>query len=242
MLAKPSLGRCASSLSGMTSRSTPVSTTSSLRRRQQSMFRQHAMDPSKTAVVLIEYQNEFTSEGGKLHDAVKGVMESNDMLSKSQDVVSKARSAGCTIVHAPITFSDDYKELAATPYGILAGVKEGGCFKKSEWGGAICDEMKPEDTDVVIEGKRGLDGFASTNLDFVLRQNNIENIVLGGFLTNCCVESTMRTAYEKGYNVVTLTDCTAATSPEEQQASVEKTYPMFSKPMTASDFIQTELN
>jgi len=41
---------------------------------------------------------------------------------------------------------------------------------------------------VVVEGKRGLDGFASTNLDFVLRQNQIENVVLGGFLTNCCVE------------------------------------------------------
>jgi len=212
----------------------------SFRRRGSS--RVLAMDPSRTAVVLIEYQNEFTSEGGKLHDAVKGVMEENDMLNKSAKVVEEARNKGCTIIHAPITFSDDYKELNGNIYGILAGVKEGGCFKKSEWGGAICDEMKPKDEDVVVEGKRGLDGFASTNLDFVLRQNDIQNVVLGGFLTNCCVESTMRTAYEKGYNVVTLTDCTAATSPEEQKASVEKTYPMFSKPMTATDFIQTELN
>ena len=70
----------------------------------------------------------------------------------------------------------------------MAGVKEGGCFKASEWGGAICDELAPQQGDVVVEGKRGLDGFASTNLDFVLRQNQIENVVLGGFLTNCCVE------------------------------------------------------
>lgn len=92
---------------------------------------------------------------------------------------------------------------------------------------------------MVIEGKRGLDGFMSTNLDFVLRQNSIENIALGGFLTNCCVESTMRTAYEKGYNVVTLTDCTAACSEEEQKASVDKTYPMFSKPMTSAEFVES---
>lgn len=38
------------------------------------------MDPNKTAVVLIEYQNDFTSEGGSLHDAVKGVMEQERML------------------------------------------------------------------------------------------------------------------------------------------------------------------
>ncbi len=100
--------------------------------------------------------------------------------------------------------------------------------------------MTPEPQDIVIEGKRGLDGFASTNLDFVLRSRGITNIALGGFLTNCCVESTMRTGYEKGYNVVTLKDCTAALSEEEQKAAVEKNYPMFSRPMDHDEFI-TEL-
>jgi ureidoacrylate peracid hydrolase len=51
--------------------------------------------------------------------------------------------------------------------------------------------LQPENQDIVIEGKRGLCGFASTNLDFVLRSRRIRNIALGGFLTNCCVESTM---------------------------------------------------
>jgi nicotinamidase-related amidase len=63
-----------------------------------------------------------------------------------------------------------------------------------------------------------LDGFATTNLDFILRSRGISTIALGGFLTNCCVESTMRTGYEKGYNVVTLKDCTATVSEEEQRA------------------------
>ena len=64
----------------------------------------------------------------------------------------------------------------------------------------------------MIEGKRGLDTFASTNLDFILRSKGIKTIVLGGFLTNCCVESTMRSGYENGYKVITLNDCVAATS------------------------------
>lgn len=51
--------------------------------------------------------------------------------------------------------------------------------------------------DVVVEGKRGLCGFASTNLDFILHQNGVKNVAICGFLTNCCVESTMRTAYER---------------------------------------------
>eukprot|EP00803_Ostreobium_quekettii_P009200 evm.model.scf_4054.1 EVM.evm.TU.scf_4054.1 scf_4054:3039-4540(-) len=89
-------------------------------------------------------------------------------------------------------------------------VKDAGAFKKGEWGAAIWDELSPGDQDVVIEGKRGLDGFMSTNLDFILRARGIENIALGGFLGNCCVESTMRTAYEKGYKVFTLRDCVAS--------------------------------
>jgi ureidoacrylate peracid hydrolase len=50
----------------------------------------------------------------------------------------------------------------------------------------------------------------------------------------------MRTGYEKGYNVVTLKDCTAALSEEEQKSAVEKNYPMFSRPMDHNEFI-TEL-
>ena len=49
----------------------------------------------------------------------------------------------------------------------------------------------------------------------------------------------MRTAYEKGYEVVTLKDCTAALSEEEQRAAVEKNYPMFSKPMTHGEFLSS---
>ena len=59
--------------------------------------------------------------------------------------------------------------------------------------------MKPAKDDIICKGKIGLCGFQSTNLDFILRQNNVKNVVLGGFLTNCCVESTMRSAYERGY-------------------------------------------
>jgi ureidoacrylate peracid hydrolase len=195
------------------------------------------MDPKHTAVVLIEYQNDFTSEGGTLHDAVKPVMNSTNMLANTLDTVKRARELGATIVHAPITFTDDYHELTPEPYGILKGVVDSRSFRKGSWGSEIVDELKPEPQDIIIEGKRGLDGFASTNLDFVLRSRGITNIALGGFLTNCCVESTMRTGYEKGYNVVTLKDCTAALSEEEQHAAVEKNYPMFSRPMDHNEFI-----
>ncbi|HEX6582188.1 MAG TPA: cysteine hydrolase [Thermoleophilaceae bacterium] len=195
-------------------------------------------DPKTTAVVLIEYQNDFTSEGGALHGAVGDVMESTGMLDNTRRLVESARAAGATIVHAPITFAPGYGELAQHPYGILKGVVDSTAFVKGEWGAEIVDSLAPQEGDVVVEGKRGLDTFATTNLDFILRARGITTIALGGFLTNCCVESTMRTGYEKGYQVITLSDCVAATSPEEHQNAIQFDYPMFSEVMTAEGFTE----
>jgi len=196
------------------------------------------MNPAQTALVLIEYQNDFTSVGGTLHNAVKGVMESTNMLANTVATVKQARAAGVTIVFVPITFTPDYRELSPTPYGILRGVVESQSFRQGTWGAEITDVLKPQPTDIVVEGKRGLCGFASTNLDFILRSRGINTVALGGFLTNCCVESTMRTAYENGYNVITLKDCTAALSEEEQHLAVEKNYPMFSRPLSHIEFLR----
>jgi nicotinamidase-related amidase len=195
-----------------------------------------SIDPTKTAVVLIEYQNDFASEGGALHGAVEEVMDSTRMLDNTRSLVEAARAAGATIVHAPITFAEGFGELADHPYGILKGVVDSTAFVKGSWGAEIVDSLSPQAGDIVVEGKRGLDAFATTNLDFILRARGITTIALGGFLTNCCVESTMRSGYEKGYQVVTLSDCVAATSPEEHENAIRFDYPMFSQPMSAADF------
>lgn len=196
-----------------------------------------SIEPSTTAVVLIEYQNDFTTEGGVLHPAVAEVMDKTDMIANTQRVAEKARAAGATVMHAPITFAEGYNEISAHPYGILKGVVDGNAFVKGTWGAAIADELTPEPGDILIEGKRGLDTFASTNLDFILRSKGITTLVLGGFLTNCCVESTMRSGYENGYRVITLSDCVAATSMEEHDNALRYDYPMFSQPMTSTEFI-----
>ncbi|MEU1710641.1 cysteine hydrolase [Streptomyces sp. NPDC005706] len=195
------------------------------------------LDPAKTAIVLIEYQNEFTSDGGVLNGAVADVMKRTGMLANTVALVDAARQAGVSIMHAPITFAEGYGELTRHPYGILKGVVDGKAFVKGTWGAAIVDELTPVNGDIVIEGKRGLDTFASTNLDFILRSKGIDTIILGGFLTNCCVESTMRTGYEHGFRVITLTDCVAATSQEEHDNAISYDFPMFSLPMTSADVI-----
>jgi ureidoacrylate peracid hydrolase len=80
--------------------------------------------------------------------------------------------------------------------------------------------------------------FRDKRPDVLLRSKGIKTLVLGGFLTNCCVESTMRSGYENGYQVITLSDCVAATTVEEHENALTYDYPMFSKPMTAEEFVK----
>ena len=196
------------------------------------------MDASRSAVVLIEFQHDFTSEGGALHGAVADVMEQTSMIENTQALLAAAREAGATIIHSPIQFAPGYNEITSHPYGILKGVVDTNAFVKGEWGSEIVAEVEPQEGEIVLEGKRGLDAFASTNLDFILRSKGVQTVALAGFLTNCCVESTMRSAYEKGFEVITITDCLGATSMEEHENAIKYDYPMFSKPMTSGEFAE----
>jgi len=194
------------------------------------------LELSKTAIIFIEYQNEFTSDGGKLHDAVKENMAETGMLEKSATLAGKARNAGVKVFHAPISFAADASDNPNKNLGILAGCAADSLFTAGTWNADFHESMKPAEGDIVVQNKKGLDAFPGTDLEEQLVMNGIETVVLGGFLSNCCVESTMRTAYEKGYNVITLTDCTATTSAEGFKAATEGTYGMFSKPMNSEEF------
>ncbi|OAE12436.1 isochorismatase [Pseudomonas simiae] len=196
------------------------------------------MNPTKTALVLIEFQNDFTTPGGVFHDAVKDVMHQTDMLANTATTLQQARKLGVKIIHMPIQFAEGYPELTNRSYGILKGVADGSAFRAGSWGAEISDALTREPADIVVEGKRGLDAFATTGLDLVLRNNGIQNLVVAGFLTNCCVEGTVRSGYEKGYDVVTLTDCTATFSEEQQHAAENFTLPMFSQTLKHTQFLQ----
>ena len=195
------------------------------------------IDPKTTALLLIEYQNDFTTEGGALHNGVKAVMESTNMLANTQRVAAGARAAGVTVMFAPISFARGYREITSEPYGILKGVVDTNAFVRGSWGAEIVDSLTPQPGDIVIEGKRGLDTFASTNLDFILRSLGIKTLVVAGFLTNCCVESTARTGYERGFSVIGLSDCAATLSEEEQRFAFEKNLPMFARILTHTEFL-----
>jgi len=195
----------------------------------------NAIVAKKTALVCIEYQNEFTTEGGKLNGAVKECMDSTGMLQKTVDLAETVRTAGGKVFHVPIMFKADATDNPNKGLGILAGCAKDSLFTEKTWNSELCKEMEPKKGDVTIVGKKGLDAFPGTDLEAKLLEHKIETVMLCGFLTNCCVESTMRTACEKGFNVVTVTDCCATTSLDGHKAATEGTFGMFSVSKTAQE-------
>ena len=195
------------------------------------------MKAKETAVVLIEFQNEFCKEGGKLHEGVKGEITRQNTIPNAVKLAEGARNKGALVIHSPFLFNEKYFEDHQMQ-GIVKAVADGDAFREGTWGAEIIDELKPQEGDEVVGGKCTLCGFNKTNLDELLQEGNIKNVVIGGFLTNFCVESTARTAYDKGYGVTIMKDATAATSEEEQNHAEAKIFPLLGQTLTVDQFLE----
>ncbi|CAK0880551.1 unnamed protein product [Prorocentrum cordatum] len=150
-----------------------------------------AIGSNKTAMVAIEYQNELCSDGGKLHPAFKEVMASTGMLADTARVADVVRKTGAKVFHTPVVLKAEF-----------------------------CNTFEMI-VIVIVKGKNGSDAFMGSDLEKQLKQHGIDTVVICGLFTSCCVESTIRTACEKGFNVVTLTNCTATSSSDGQKAAAD---------------------
>lgn len=170
------------------------------------------------------------------------MLRSYQYVTKFCNINEYARQHKCIIIHCPINFEKGHYEIAKEPYGILSAIKSSEAFTANEWNSDFYTNMRPISGDLIVKGKSGFCGFMSTNLDFLLSQNQCKNIILCGFLANCCVESTMRTGYEKGYHVYTVKDCVAATSIEAMESTIEYNFSMFSTITTSTQLIHSLQN
>jgi nicotinamidase-related amidase len=194
------------------------------------------MNAKETAVVLIEFQNEFCKEGGKLHELVSAEIKRQGTIENGAKLADAARDKGCLVIHAPFVFDEEWADEKCV-CGILAGAKEGGAFRPGDWGTEFIDEVQPKEGEIVLEGKRALSGFTNTHLEEVLQKHGIKNVVCAGFLANVCVEATARSAYDMGYQVHIAKDATAATSQSNQEYVEKEIYPILGGAGTVDEII-----
>ena len=201
----------------------------------------------KTAIVLIEPQNDFLSPGGTMYAHIADQLAERGVIGNLQALLAGARAKGIKIFYVPFhSYEKGFPELKAGGPAVegLRGVEMDmaadwgtGAWLRGTPGPEIITELTPAPGDIVIEGKKTLDAFHSTALDYLLRANEIEHVAMTGFHTNWCVESTARSAYDKGYRVTVLADCTATDTEEEQSYAERIIFPRIGKVMTSTEFL-----
>jgi nicotinamidase-related amidase len=144
------------------------------------------MKARETAVILIEFQNEFCKPNGKLYELVKEELHRQNTIANALKLATEARAKGCLIVHCPFIFDEKWVEKHCL-VGILHKIREAGMFRRGTWGAELIDELRPLKGDVVLDGKRALSAFTNTGLKGVLKDRAIGNVACAGFLTNVCV-------------------------------------------------------
>lgn len=163
---------------------------------------------NKTALLIVDMVKDFTDPEGLVY-----YPQNREVLPKIRKVLDKCREHGCLIVFLQHCNRKDKpdRRIASMRPNCLEGTS-----------GIEIDPMLPVDEkkDYVIR-KRRYSGFFGTDLDLVLRENHIENLIIVGTKTNCCIRATVTDAFYLDYNGIVLSDCVATNSETVQQVHLE---------------------
>lgn len=167
--------------------------------------------PASTAFILIDLQNGIAGLPLAPH-SLSTVLENSNMLAAA------LRDKGATIVYVRAAIAEFHRLRVDAPF--LDSQVPPPPPEASE----LIDALERKPTDIVI-AKRQWGAFYGTELDQLLRRRDIKTIVIGGIATNFGVESTARTAFDRGYEIVFVEDAMSTVSPEAQQFAIQTIFP-----------------
>lgn len=192
-----------------------------------------------SALILIEYQNEWLSPQGKLNHLMKDRPQFERAIAASVEALNTARAAGLQVIHMGLRFSADHRELGglgAAPHGLRGAIPRVGTFRIDEPGHLFHPSFNPREDEFVGAGRVGASVFAGSNLDSFLRHQNIKKIYLMGFALHVCVLASVCHGHDLGYQVALLEECTSAFSQEQRDTLLKHVLPHFSENITNQMF------
>lgn len=178
------------------------------------------IETARTAVIVVDMQNDFGSKGGLFDRAGIDISMIQEVVGPTARVLASARHAGMKIVYLKMGFHPDLSDLGSerSPnrvrhlrFGVGETVRapngmESRNLIRDTWSTDIVPELKPQAEDVVIY-KHRFSGFYQTDLDARLKQLGVKYLTVTGCTTSVCVESTVRDAMFRDYSCVLLADC-----------------------------------
>jgi nicotinamidase-related amidase len=183
---------------------------------------------SQSALIVIDMQNDFCSEGGWAHLAGLDIGRTSNLIPKIKDVLKAAREAGLTIVHTreghlpDLSDCPESKQRKMRRTGFEYGQKgpKGLLFIQGTWNNDIVDALKLLPGEIIID-KPGKGAFYATDLEAILRAKDITTLVVCGVTTHVCVSSTLREAADRGFDTILLADCCQSYEEELHQGALD---------------------
>ena len=176
-------------------------------------------DPKSTALFVIDMQRDFIFPDGddKNYPAEGGPAPLQKVVPKVKSVLEAARMAGLFIVHTREGHESDLstlhplRRLPSCLVGAEIGAPGpmGRILVRGEYGHDFVDGLHPQKGELVID-KQGFDSFYKTNLEAELNKRGITHMIVCGVTTECCIQSTIRGAVDRGYFTLLIGDCCAS--------------------------------
>ena len=177
-------------------------------------------DPSHTALVIIDVQNDFCSPAGSLAGLGFDVSAAQRIVPRLLELVTVARRIGLPVffvrtLHDGTTDSPEWLGRV----GDGPGTERTGLTCRTDTWGSEFFEIKPGPGEPVVTKNR-FSAFVGTNLDLILRTRGIRSLLFTGVTTETCVESTLRDGLFRDYYVSLVEDCAASYDKDAHTASV----------------------
>src|SRR5205814_294425 len=175
------------------------------------------IDTAKSAVIVVDMQNDFGAQGGMFDRAGIDISMIQRAVGPTARVLALAREAGIRIVYLKMAFRPDLSDMGSEDsrnrVGHMAmGVgktvyahdgRESRILIRDTWNTDIVPELEPQPEDTVIHKTR-FSGFYQTDLGTILKEWGVKYLIVTGCTTSVCVESTIRDAMFRDYLCVLL--------------------------------------
>jgi nicotinamidase-related amidase len=190
-----------------------------------------SFDRTRTAVLSMDYQAGIVS--------IYAGEEKESLLARAAGVLGGARGCGMTVVHVRVGFRPGLPEVSARN-PLFAAVKSSARHQQLFEGdaGEIHPAVAPEGEDIVVT-KRRVNAFAGTDLELILRANDVDTLVLFGIATSGVVLSTLLHASDADYRLFVIKDCCADLDEELHACLLEKFFPRRATVLSADEFLDS---
>ena len=173
---------------------------------------------TKTALLVVDVQNDFChSQGAFAKKNVDLSQVQKKVVPSLISLIKKCRASKLPIIFVR-TFHSDWTDSLSWVGRSGGMVKTIPICPQNSWGAEFYG-VEPDSSDYIVT-KHRYSGFVGTDLDLILRSKGIETLLLTGTVTNVCVETTARDAFNRDYNVVLVEDCCGAYFPEEHASTL----------------------